>query len=98
MDRYTMMVAITGMITGTVLLISLGQLLVTRGRRPGEQASPDRLRAIEERLQQMQQSLDAVAIEIERVSEGQRFTTRLLSSREGAAGAEVAALEARRPR
>jgi hypothetical protein len=31
------------------------------------------------RLERMEQSLDAVAVEIERISEGQRFTTRLLS-------------------
>jgi hypothetical protein len=31
------------------------------------------------RLERMEQSLDAVAVEVERISEGQRFTTRLLS-------------------
>ena len=29
----------------------------------------------------MQQSLDAVAVEVERISEGQRFTTKLLADR-----------------
>jgi hypothetical protein len=33
------------------------------------------------RLQRIEQAVDAMAIEIERISEGQRFTTRLLSSR-----------------
>jgi hypothetical protein len=36
----------------------------------------------------MQQSLDAVAIEVERISEAQRFATKLLSER-GAAAPEV---------
>lgn len=36
---------------------------------------------VDDRLQQMQQSLDAVAVEIERISEAQRFTTRLLAER-----------------
>ncbi len=36
-----------------------------------------------ERLERMEQSLDAVAVEIERISEGQRFTTRLLSESGG---------------
>lgn len=36
---------------------------------------------VDERLLQMQQSLDAVAVEIERISEAQRFTTRLLAER-----------------
>ena len=34
-----------------------------------------------ERLARMEQAIDAVAIEIERISEAQRFTTRLLSER-----------------
>ncbi len=35
------------------------------------------------RLERMEQSLEAVAIEVERISEGQRFTTRLLSEAKG---------------
>lgn len=38
-----------------------------------------------QRLERMEQAMDAIAIEIERVSEGQRFVTRLLSERGGAA-------------
>jgi len=34
------------------------------------------------RLERMEQSIDAIAVEIERISEGQRFTTKLLSDRE----------------
>jgi hypothetical protein len=34
-----------------------------------------------ERLQRIEQAVDAMAIEIERISEGQRFTTKLLSTR-----------------
>ncbi|HEY1952254.1 MAG TPA: hypothetical protein VGG76_05565 [Gemmatimonadaceae bacterium] len=35
------------------------------------------------RLERMEQSLEAVAIEVERISEGQRFTTKLLSEGRG---------------
>jgi len=35
------------------------------------------------RLERMEQSLEAVAIEVERISEGQRFTTKLLSEANG---------------
>lgn len=35
------------------------------------------------RLERMEQALEAVAIEVERISEGQRFTTRLLSEGRG---------------
>jgi hypothetical protein len=34
-----------------------------------------------QRLEQLQQSMDSVAIEVERISEGQRFTNRLLAER-----------------
>ena len=38
-----------------------------------------------ERLERIEQAVDAIAIEVERVSEGQRFVTRLLSERGGLA-------------
>ena len=48
-------------------------------------SSPD----IEARLARIEQAIEAVAVEIERISEGQRFTTKLLSEarpeREGGA-------------
>jgi NAD(P)-dependent dehydrogenase (short-subunit alcohol dehydrogenase family) len=40
------------------------------------------------RLERMEQALDSIAIEVERISEGQRFTTKLLAERNnsGASG------------
>jgi hypothetical protein len=35
----------------------------------------------EARLERIEQAVDAIAVEIERISEGQRFTTKLLSER-----------------
>ncbi|HJR62938.1 MAG TPA: hypothetical protein VJ803_04505 [Gemmatimonadaceae bacterium] len=35
----------------------------------------------DERLARIEQAVDAIAIEIERISEGQRFTTKLLAER-----------------
>ena len=34
------------------------------------------------RLERMEHAIDAIAVEVERISEGQRFTTKLLSERE----------------
>lgn len=34
---------------------------------------------VDDRLQRMENAIDSIAIEVERISEGQRFTTRLLS-------------------
>jgi hypothetical protein len=44
-------------------------------------ATPRELDEMRQRLEQLQQSMDSVAIEVERISEGQRFTTRLLAER-----------------
>ena len=41
------------------------------------------------RLERMEQAIEAVAIEVERISEGQRFTTRLLSEGSTAAPASI---------
>jgi hypothetical protein len=41
---------------------------------------------VTDRLERMEQALDSVALEVERISEGQRFTIKLLS--EGRAAAE----------
>jgi hypothetical protein len=45
------------------------------GRLEGESAAP----LTEARLARIEQAVDAIALEVERISEGQRFTTRLLS-------------------
>lgn len=44
-------------------------------RLPDAAANP----VADQRLARLEQSVDAIALEIERISEGQRFTTRLLS-------------------
>jgi|SRR6476620_11363111 len=42
---------------------------------------------IEERLNQLTTAVDAIAVEVERISEGQRFTTKLLADNAQASGA-----------
>ena len=69
----TASVTITGIIAWTI--VKLGRTA------PG---APDaRTAASEERLARIEQSLDALAIEMERSSEAQRFTARLLAERVG---------------
>ena len=47
-------------------------------RQPSEPSvSPE----LQMRLERMEQALDSIAIEVERISEGQRFTTKLLADR-----------------
>ena len=47
-------------------------------RGPSEPSFPPELQS---RLERMEQALDSIAIEVERISEGQRFTTKLLAER-----------------
>ena len=70
----------------TVIIVSIGIPLVRAlARRWDRQAVPAPAGAdlgrLEDRLTRIEQSIDAMAIEVERISEGQRFTTRLLSER-----------------
>jgi len=70
-------VLVTLIITGAVTL-----LLALRMRlRAREKAGGPELKEIAERLARMEQAIDAMAIETERIAEGQRFTTKLLSER-----------------
>lgn len=39
-------------------------------------------REVRDQLQQISQAVDAIAIEVERISEGQRFTTKMLNDRQ----------------
>jgi hypothetical protein len=66
-------------ISGSVVL-SLAKMWLGR---PKAQLGPvdQRLRAIEDRLQRMEQAIDTIAVEAERISEGQRFTSKLLADR-----------------
>ena len=47
-------------------------------REPSRREIPPDVTA---RLERMEQALDSIAIEVERISEGQRFTTKLLADR-----------------
>jgi hypothetical protein len=45
--------------------------------KPAPAVSPE----VAARLERMEQAIDTIAVEVERISEGQRFTTRLLAER-----------------
>jgi hypothetical protein len=48
-------------------------------KQEGLSKNPQIPAEVVQRLERMEQSIDAIAVEVERISEGQRFTTRLLS-------------------
>jgi len=55
-------------------------VLLHRRREPTNTLTP-RLDEIAQRLARVEQVVDATAVEVERISEGQRFTTKLLAER-----------------
>jgi len=53
---------------------------IEHGVRGG--ASPSLPNDVGDRLERMEQAIDAIAVEVERIAEGQRFTSKLLAARE----------------
>ena len=49
-----------------------------------ESKNPPLPTEITDRLERMEHALDSIAVEVERITEGQRFTTKLLSEGRGA--------------
>jgi hypothetical protein len=72
-----------------VVLISIGIPMARAFARKmdAESRNPRLPMDVTDRLARMEQALDSIAIEVERITEGQRFTTKLLS--EGRGPAEV---------
>jgi hypothetical protein len=66
-----------------VTTLAVGVPLVRAlAKRWGNEGQQPRLPAeVLARLERMEQAIDSVAVEVERISEGQRFTTKLLAER-----------------
>ncbi|HEX3533854.1 MAG TPA: hypothetical protein VHT23_06510 [Gemmatimonadaceae bacterium] len=73
----------------TAIVLAVGVPLARAySRRMDAQAkNPQIPSEVAARLERMEQAIDSVAVEVERISEGQRFTTKLLSEGKGAAAA-----------
>ena len=84
-----LVVIMTGLIT-LAIVIPLGRALSRNIERRG--LSREDSREIRDRLQAIELAVDAIAVEVERVAEAQRFSARLLSER----AAPAPALEAGR--
>ncbi|MEK6612452.1 MAG: hypothetical protein AABZ29_06695 [Gemmatimonadota bacterium] len=66
----------------TVVALVLGIPLVRAVvRKADRQSLPGGDARTDDRLARIEAAVDAIAIEVERISEGQRFTTKLLSER-----------------
>ena len=73
-----MFIAVTGVVCSTVLIITLAAMWM---RARGQSRPLPALQPIENRLARIEQAIDTMALEMERVSEGQRFVTKLLAER-----------------
>lgn len=83
MDENIARILIAGVIGVTISIsmvaMAIAKMVATRRRKDLPEPTVARL---EDRLERMELAIDAMATEVERVSEGQRFTSRLLAERQ----------------
>ncbi len=80
------MLSIGAVIIGLAVLFTVGAILVPVARAVVRKIDADRRHAAlpddaAARIARMEAALESVAIEVERISEGQRFVTKLLAER-----------------
>ena len=86
------MISIGGMVLLLPLVLVLARRLWVRGPRRellDLENSP--------RLQRIEQAVESIAVEVERIGEAQRFTTKLLAERQPDAAARIGAVPRREP-
>jgi hypothetical protein len=64
-----------------VIGVSITMLALAWASRRTDRLKPRRLEALEERLGRVEQAIDTVAVEVERIGEAHRFTAKLLTER-----------------
>ena len=78
-------ITIIAIVTSGVTLSAIAHAWAESRKRSGAVAPPPRLDAIDARLSRLEEMVETVAVEMERVAEGQRFTAKLLADRMPAA-------------
>jgi len=68
----------------TVIVLALGIPMVRGWTKRREMETPRSMQLLDDRLARMETAIESMAIEIERISEAQRFVTKLLAERERA--------------
>lgn len=83
MDDNIARIIIAGVIGVTISIsmvaMAIAKMVSSRRRKDLPESATARL---EERLERMELAIDAMATEVERVAEGQRFTSKLLADRQ----------------
>jgi hypothetical protein len=77
----------------SIVAVVIGRPMVKAiaAKAEAESRNPKLPTEIMQRFERMEQSLDAIAVEVERISEGQRFTTKLLSDVRDSAATQIPA-------
>jgi hypothetical protein len=78
-----LIVAIAGMVTAIVIVLGI-PLVIVQARKIWKRDSASHMTSTghdDHRLERIEQAIDAMAVEVERIAEGQRFVTKLLSDR-----------------
>ena len=81
MNKYEAIAIMATMLSMVGIVGALANAWIKTREARGSGGSSRDLREIAERLTLLEQGMDAVAMEVERISEGQRFTSRLLAER-----------------
>lgn len=79
-------VAIVSVFGIAPIAIAISRFIWKRSTTPAVKAGADR--ETMDRMNQLQQSMDAIAIEVERISEGQRFVMKLMADRQIASASQ----------
>lgn len=88
-------VPVAAFIMSIILAIGIPIAKAYARRMDADSRNPRIPDEVAQRLERMERAIEAVAIEVERISEGQRFTTKLLS--EGANRGEARQVGAAKP-
>jgi hypothetical protein len=75
------MIPIALFVCGTVMAIGVPIARAWARRMERGVSQPALPPDVTARLERMEQAIDSIAVEVERISEGQRFTTKLLADR-----------------
>jgi hypothetical protein len=80
----SIIVPLGAFVVAIVLAIGVPLARAYARKMDAESRNPRLPTEVTDRLERMEHALDSVALEVERISEGQRFTTKLLSEGKGA--------------
>jgi hypothetical protein len=87
-DDIVPLVALLSVLVLAPITLAFSRFLWNRGTSARQRAvAAHAAQASDHRIEQLQQSVDAIAIEVERIAEGQRFVTKMMSDRALGGGA-----------